>query len=91
LSKDRGGGKEFLLIGLVTEHVRGGHYAERRRKIRTAHDGFEEKLEYQEYTMEKLNEVILSQQNQLDKLEENLVLLREKLATTLHRDDRLGE
>ncbi len=51
----------------------------------------EEKLEYQEYTMEKLNEVILSQQNQLDKLEENLVLLREKLATTLHRDDRLGE
>jgi uncharacterized coiled-coil protein SlyX len=52
---------------------------------------FEEKLEYQEYTMEKLNEVILSQQNQLDKLEENLVLLREKLATTLHRDDRLGE
>ena len=51
----------------------------------------EEKLEYQEYTMEKLNDVILSQQNQLDKLEENLVLLHEKMAGTLNRDDRLGE
>jgi uncharacterized coiled-coil protein SlyX len=39
----------------------------------------EEKLEHQEYTMEKLNDVILDQQQQLDTLEVNLHRLRDML------------
>ena len=38
----------------------------------------EEKLEYQDYTMEKLNEVIITQQRQLDKLEGEMLSLRKK-------------
>ena len=33
----------------------------------------EEKLEYQDYTLEKLNEVIITQQRQLDRLENDLL------------------
>ena len=39
----------------------------------------EEKLEYQDYTLEKLNEVIITQQQQLDKFELELNRLREKV------------
>ncbi len=39
----------------------------------------EEKLEYQDYTLEKLNEVIITQQQQLDKYELELQRLREKV------------
>ncbi len=39
----------------------------------------EEKLEYQDYTLEKLNEVIITQQRQLDKFELELNRLREKV------------
>lgn len=39
----------------------------------------EEKLEYQEYTIEKLNDVIIAQQAQLDKLEAKLERLDEKV------------
>jgi len=38
----------------------------------------EEKLEFQDYTMEKLNEVIITQQRQLDKLEGEMLSLRKK-------------
>lgn len=38
----------------------------------------EEKLEYQDYTMEKLNDVIITQQRQLDKLEGEMLSLRKK-------------
>ncbi len=37
----------------------------------------EEKLEYQDDTVEKLNEVIIAQQHQIDKLEEKLTRLHE--------------
>ncbi len=39
----------------------------------------EEKLEYQDYTLEKLNDVIIAQQNQIDKLEDKLSRLKEKM------------
>ena len=39
----------------------------------------EEKLEYQDYTQEKLNEVIIAQQRQIDKLELELMRLKEKI------------
>lgn len=38
----------------------------------------EEKLEYQDYTLEKLNEVIFAQQQQIDRLEVELKRVREK-------------
>lgn len=38
----------------------------------------EEKIEFQDYTMEKLNEVIITQQRQLDKLEGEMLSLRKK-------------
>lgn len=38
----------------------------------------EEKLEYQDYTMEKLNDVIITQQRQLDTLEGEVLSLRKK-------------
>lgn len=41
----------------------------------------EEKLEFQEYTIEKLNDVIISQQLQIDRLEDNLRRLRERVET----------
>lgn len=41
----------------------------------------EEKLEYQDYTLEKLNEVIITQQRQLDRLETDLVNLHQKIET----------
>jgi SlyX protein len=52
----------------------------------------EEKLEYQDYTLEKLNEVIIAQQNQIDKLENELARLREKMeANDLEVDESGGE
>ncbi|MDJ0622374.1 MAG: SlyX family protein [Desulfocapsaceae bacterium] len=39
----------------------------------------EEKLEYQDYTLEKLNDVIITQQKQLDRLETDLVNLHQKI------------
>ncbi|HKJ63798.1 MAG TPA: SlyX family protein [Desulfopila sp.] len=39
----------------------------------------EEKIEYQEYTIEKLNDVIFSQQQQLSEMEQWLKLLEERL------------
>lgn len=41
----------------------------------------EEKLEYQDYTIEKLNEVIISQQNQLDLLESQVRILNDRVGT----------
>jgi SlyX protein len=39
----------------------------------------EEKLEYQDYTLEKLNDVIITQQRQIDRLETDLFNLHKKL------------
>ncbi len=39
----------------------------------------EEKLEYQDYTIEKLNDVVFAQQKQLDKMEVYLHRLRDML------------
>lgn len=39
----------------------------------------EEKLEYQDYTIEKLNEVIISQQSQLDTLEAQVRILNDTI------------
>lgn len=39
----------------------------------------EEKTEYQEYTIEKLNDVLFSQQQQLSEMEQRLKGLEEKL------------
>lgn len=39
----------------------------------------EEKLEYQDYTLEKLNDVIITQQRQIDRLETDLLNLHKKL------------
>lgn len=48
----------------------------------------EEKLEYQDYTVEKLNDVIVAQQKQIDKLEVELARLQEKMeANHLELDD----
>lgn len=41
----------------------------------------EEKLEYQDYTLEKLNEVIITQQRQLDRLETDLLNLLKEVET----------
>ena len=49
----------------------------------------EEKLEYQDYTLEKLNEVIITQQRQLDRLETDLVNLHQKFET--ERDSVKGK
>lgn len=43
----------------------------------------EEKMEYQEYTIEKLNDVVFAQQKQLSELELRLKLLEEKLLVNL--------
>lgn len=43
----------------------------------------EEKVEYQDYTIEKLNEALVSQQLQLDTLEEKIKRLDEKLSAGL--------
>jgi len=52
----------------------------------------EEKLEYQDYTLEKLNDVIIAQQNQIDKFEGEVARLREKMeANHLEIDTSDGE
>lgn len=43
----------------------------------------EEKAEYQEYNIEKLNEALVAQQVQLDSLEEKIKRLDEKLSAGL--------
>lgn len=43
----------------------------------------EEKMEYQEYTIEKLNDVIINQQHQLDKLETKMARLRDRFEVSL--------
>lgn len=43
----------------------------------------EEKLEYQDYTIEKLNDVLIGQQRQIDVLEEKLIRLHEKVQGTM--------
>lgn len=52
---------------------------------------FEEKLEYQDYTLEKLNDVIISQQHQIDKLESALRRLTEKVEAGYLELDESGE
>jgi uncharacterized coiled-coil protein SlyX len=47
----------------------------------------EEKIEYQDYTMEKLNEVIITQQRQLDKLEGEMLSLRKKFDVVYAEND----
>jgi len=43
----------------------------------------EEKIEYQEYTIEKLNEVLVNQQHQLDKFEVKIRRLNERMEAIL--------
>lgn len=50
----------------------------------------EEKLEYQDYTLEKLDDVIIAQQNQIDKLEDKLVRLLEKMEANQLEIDKDG-
>lgn len=49
----------------------------------------EEKLEYQDYTMDKLNDVLVTQQRQVDKLEDEVHSLRQKIDVLY--DDSDGE
>lgn len=51
----------------------------------------EEKLEYQDYTVEKLNDVIVAQQKQIDKLEVELTRLQEKMEANHLELDQSGE
>lgn len=51
----------------------------------------EEKLEYQDYTLEKLNDVLIAQQRQLDEMEISLQRLREKIEIQELDGDQQGE
>lgn len=51
----------------------------------------EEKLEYQDYTLEKLNEVMIFQQEQIDKLERKVVALHEKIEVNQLEVDKSGD
>lgn len=51
----------------------------------------EEKLEFQDYTVEKLNDVLITQQNQIDELEHRLGVLQQKMdtfQTDSHSEDK---
>ena len=48
----------------------------------------EEKFEYQDQTIETLNDVIIEQQNQIKALEENLAKLQTLLSTNLVQDEK---
>ena len=49
----------------------------------------EEKLEYQDYTMDTLNDVLVTQQRQISKLEDEVHSLRQKMDVLY--DDSDGE
>ncbi len=51
----------------------------------------EEKLEFQDYTLEKLNDVIIAQQNQIDKLEDKITRLCEKMEANQLENDKSDE
>ncbi len=51
----------------------------------------EEKFEYQDQTIDALNDVIIEQQAQINALEDNLLKLRDMLSTNTMQGDYGGE
>ncbi|WP_163337224.1 SlyX family protein [Desulfopila sp. IMCC35008] len=51
----------------------------------------EEKFEYQDMTIETLNEVIIRQQRSIDKLQTDLQLLKEQLLASSHNLEDVNE
>ena len=50
----------------------------------------EEKLEYQDYTIEKLNDVVIAQQRQIDTMEEDVRRIGDRIepGAGLHQEDK---